>query len=62
MIHVKSTTARKLNTAFGFPVVAIGMTNFEAHGERRTIYTVKRPTGSKTYRAVQYANGMMIAV
>ena len=31
-------------------------------GERRCIYTVKRPKGKKFYHAIQFANGSVVAV
>ena len=57
-----SATQQKLDKAFGFNVVALSSSNFEAHGELRTRYTVKRPNGKKLLHAIMYANGSVVAV
>ena len=58
-----SATRQKLDKAFGFNVVVHGSPSTkEIHGERRTIYTVKRPNGKKLYHAVMYGNGSVVAV
>ena len=55
-------TQQKLNKAFGFNVVVQGSPKTsEIHGERRTVYTVKRPKGKKNYHAIMYGNGMVVA-
>lgn len=55
--RLKSTTQAALDSAFGFRVDYVGSKTFDAHGEKRCIYTVKRPNGSKHLHAVMYANG-----
>ena len=50
--HVGHKTLQQLSAAFGFDVEVLGSKTFQAHGERRAIYSVKRPNGKKTYRGV----------
>lgn len=59
--RANSKTQSKLNAAFGFAVDVVSASTFEAHGERRTRYTVKRPNGAKLYHAMMLANGSVIA-
>lgn len=56
-----SQTISKLEQAFGFKVEVLSSANFEAHGERRIRYTVKRPNGEKHYHAIMLANGSVIS-
>lgn len=57
MYIAKRETIKKLENAFGFPVEVVSSNNFEAHGEIRTRYTVKRPNGSKFYHAIMFKDG-----
>lgn len=60
MYIAKQSTIKALKEAFGFDVEVVSSKAFEAHGERRTRYTVKRPTGSKAYHAIMYTNGSVV--
>ena len=56
----KNETISKLEKAFGFKVEVISSANFEAHGERRIRYTVKRPAGDKQFHAIMLSNGSVL--
>ena len=60
MYIAKNETIKKLEKAFGFAVEVVSSNNFEAHGEIRTRYTVKRPNGSKFYHAIMLKNGSVV--
>lgn len=60
MYIAKNDTIKKLEKAFGFSVEVVSSANFEAHGEIRTRYTVKRPNGAKFYHAVMLQNGTVL--
>ena len=60
MYIAKNSTIKALEQAFGFSVEVISSSNFEAHGEIRTRYTVKRPNGSKFYHAIMLQDGSVL--
>jgi hypothetical protein len=59
MYHIKSRTRNQIMEVFGnFELVSYN--TFEAHGELRTRYTVKKPRGSKLYHLIQYPKGTIV--
>ena len=57
MYKPSQATSRELETAFGFPVIVVSSANFDAAGEIRTRYTVRRQNGKKQYHAIMHPCG-----
>lgn len=46
----------------GIQYQIVATKTIEVRGERRTVITLKRPAGRRTYEVVVYANGVMSEV
>ncbi len=58
--RIDSKTAASIESIFGKFVLVGTPKAYEAHGERRIAYTVRKPKGSKRYHFVQFSNGQII--
>lgn len=52
--NVSSKTIDLIAAELGFPVVLVSAAEFEADGEWRTRYTVRRPAGKKLIHLIGY--------
>lgn len=60
MEHYKHTTIQALRAAFGFDINIVSSNTFDAHGEKRARYTVRRINGKKLYHAIMFPNGEIV--
>ena len=60
MYHISSQTRKAIHEALGHDVVLVSFSTFEAHGQRRTRYTVRSPNGTKHIHLISYENGSIL--
>jgi hypothetical protein len=61
MYHLNTQTTAAINEAFGaFELVGTPKSFEPFEGDRRTIYTVRKPSGTKCYQVMQFSNGRVI--
>jgi len=58
--HIDSKTAAGIESIFGKFVLVGTPKSYEAHGERRIAYTVRKPKGQKCHTFIQFSNGQII--
>lgn len=58
--HIDSKTTARIESIFGKFVLVGTPKTYEAHGERRTAYTVRKPKGTKCSTFIQFSNGVII--
>ena len=58
--HINSKTASAIENVFGKFVLVGTPKTFEAHGEIRTAYTMRKPKGTKCSTFIQFSNGVII--
>lgn len=58
--NLNSSTTKSIENIFGKFVLVGTPKTFEAHGEIRTAYTVRKPKGTKCSTFIQFSNGVII--
>ena len=58
--RLDSKTSARIENVFGRFVLVGTPKTFEAHGERRIAYTVRKPNGTKCHHFIQFSNGQII--
>ena len=62
MKHWKNDTIIGLKKSLGFDFDIISSNNFQAHGEIRTRYTVKKPKGEKLHHVIGFPDGSFVVI
>ena len=58
--NLNSKTTKSIENIFGSFILVGTPKTFEAHGEIRTAYTVRKPKGTKCSTFIQFSNGVII--
>jgi hypothetical protein len=61
MNHISQQTSRKIQELVG-NFVLVSVSSFEAHGQNRTRYTVRKPAGAKLIHLIGHDTGAVVLI